>query len=307
MVRLSELISLVLAILVVIGLGFLARKFKLLKKEDARNLNQVIIYFALPAFIFNAVLKAKLEISLLIVPIFALSIISVCAAVAFILGKKIKLASATLGGFVLAAAIGNTGYIGFPLTQELFGKAEVVKAVFYDHFGSVLFIFTAGLYIAETYGKSGVKIHRLKEIASFPPLLAMLAAFLLRGVELPLFFQKSIEFLSGATIPLIMFSLGLTLEPGKANNYKFALFLLVLIKLLLGPVLILFAGRLISLPMTTLGVVVLETSMPTALITSVFGLKYELDTDLLSSAIMITTLVSMLTIPFWQVVVGGLS
>lgn len=305
MVKLSELVSLVLAILLLIGLGFLARKLRLLKKEDARSLNQVIIYFALPAFIFNAVLKAKLDISLLIVPLFALAIISLCAAVAHILGKRIRLASATLGGFVLAAAIGNTGYMGFPLTQELYGKPEVIKAVFYDHFGSVLFIFTVGLFIAETYGESGAKINRLKEIATFPPLLAMMAAFLLRGVELPAFFQRSVDYFSGATIPLIMFSLGLNLEPGKARNYKLALFLLVLIKLLFGPALVLFSGRLLSLPAATLGVVVLETSMPTALITSVFGLKYKLDIDLLSGAIMVTTLVSMLTIPFWQIVLGG--
>ncbi len=44
--------------------------------------------------------------------------------------------------------------------------------------------------------------------------------------------------------------------------------------------------------------------MPTALISLVFGLRYKLDMDFLPAAIMVTTLVSMITIPLWQVILA---
>lgn len=302
MIKAAELITLILAILLIIALGFLAKKTKLLQKEDAQKINQIIFYFTLPAFVFLAILQARLDFSLAIIPVFALAISLVCAGVALGVGRS-WLAPATLGGFIIASSVGNTGYLGFPIAREIFGQANVIKAVFYDHLGSVVFIFTIGLLVAETYGERDAKVHRLKELLTFPPLLAMLAAFLLRGVALPAFFLAGVRYLSNATIPLIMFSLGLTLEPGKAGKYKLALFLLILVKLFLGPALVIMSSKFVSLPPVTLGVLALEAGMPSALICLVFGLRYKLDMDFLPAAIMVTTLVSMVTIPLWQILV----
>lgn len=299
MAKVSELVTLILAILLIIALGFLAKKAKLLQKEDAQKINQIIFYFTLPAFVFLAILQARLDFSLAIIPVFALAISLVCAGVALGVGRS-WLAPATLGGFIIASSVGNTGYLGFPITREIFGESNLVKAIFYDHFGTVGFIFTFGILIARACGQRTAKTNTLKEIFTFPPLIAMVAAFLLRRIELPIFLMTGLWYLSDATIPLIMFSLGLTLEPGRAGNYKLALFLLVLIKLLLGPFLILLSSRFISLPADTLGVLVLEAGMPTALISLVFGLRYKLDMDFLPAGIMVTTLVSMVTIPLWQ-------
>jgi len=302
-IKAAELITLILAILLIIALGFLAKKAKLLQKEDAQKINEIIFYFTLPAFVFLAILKAHLDLSLVLIPIFALAISLISAGIAFAVGRN-WVAPATLGGFILASSVGNTGYLGFPITREIFGEANVIKAVFYDHLGTVVFIFTLGLLVAETYGESNGKISRLKELLTFPPLLAMIAAFLLRGVVLPAFLLTSLKYLSDATIPLIMFSLGLTLEPGKAGKYKLILFLLILIKLFLGPALVIMSSKFVSLPPVTLGVLILEAGMPTALISLVFGLRYKLDMDFLPAAIMVTTLVSMVTIPLWQVVLS---
>jgi predicted permease len=301
--KISELVNLILAIVLIIGLGFLAKRLKLLEEDDAQKINQVIFYFTLPAFVFLAILEARLDASLIIIPFFALGIGLVCATLAFLAGKK-WLAPATLGAFIIASSIGNTGYLGFPITREIFGQANVVKAVFYDHFGTVVFLFTFGFLIAEAYGKSKEKVNRLGELLTFPPLWAMAAAFLLRSVALPEFLLAGLRYLSEATIALIMFSLGLTLEPGKAAKYKLALFLLVLIKLILGPVLVLSSSRFVSLSPVVFGVIALEAGMPTALISLVFGLRYKLDMDFLPAAIMVTTLVSMITIPLWQLLLS---
>lgn len=60
-----------LELLLIIGLGLLLQKK--IAKEDLKGVKTVILSVALPAVIFVALLKIKLESSLLIFPVLALS------------------------------------------------------------------------------------------------------------------------------------------------------------------------------------------------------------------------------------------
>ncbi len=224
--------------------------------------------------------------------------------VAYLIGRFLHLQKPTLGAFILVAAIGNTGYLGYPLTLQLFGIHNLVKAVFYDLAATVVFTFTVGLLIAQKYGENEGKVNILKEIFLFPPLLGLFAAlapaFFLKGIALPKFFVDTVGFLAAATIPLVMLTIGLSLEIAKVKDYLFPIGVVVLIKLILAPLVALFGGSAAGMTGTDLGVVILEASMPSFLLSLVLGLKYGLDVDFLPAVIVATTSLSMLTIPVWQ-------
>ena len=61
------------------------------------------------------------------------------------------------------------------------------------------------------------------------------------------------------------------------------------------------AGAYTLADATSLAVVVLEASMPAAMLSYVLGLKYRLDISFIPSAIVLTTLASLVTVPLWQV------
>lgn len=296
-----ELFSITFSVVILISLGFVAKKSGLLKAEDASILNNIIIYLTLPAMIFEKVLVSTISLNLWRVPVTALVVMSVCLFVALLVGKGISLKAKTLGAFLLAAAIGNTGYLGYPISLEIYGSQHFIKALFYDIFGTVIFIFTIGLYVAEVYGEEGAKINRLKEILTFPPLIALVAGILLRGFSLPPFLVRAIEHLGAATIPLIMLSIGLSLRLGEVGRYKLPLTLTCLLKLILSPLVAYFiGGAILAADAFSLGVCVLEASMPTVILSLIFGLRYKLDTAFLSAAILLTTLISMVTVPTGQ-------
>ncbi len=297
------LVNIVLSLVILISLGYLAKVFGLLKSQDAATLNKVIIYLTLPALIFEKVVASDVSFAYFKIPLIALVLMSACMGLAYFFGKLLSLKPETLGAFLLAASVGNTGYLGYPLSLALFKEAHFAKALFYDLFGTVLFVFTVGLYIAEIYGKEKQKVNKFKEIVTFPPLLALLAGLSLRNVSLPDFYLRCLEYLGPATIPLIMFSIGLTLNLGEVKKYKTTLLLVSLIKLVFSPLLALVLGRLILTDITSLKILVLEASMPTVLLSLVIGLKYKLDTNFLSTVILVTTLLSMLTIPMWQLMI----
>ncbi|HDP70470.1 MAG TPA: AEC family transporter [Actinobacteria bacterium] len=299
-----SLFSLIFSVVLLIALGYVSRVTKLLKRDDSAVLNNIIVYLALPALIFLAIRNSEISLNFLLIPLVGWVVMLGCAAIAFLLSRIFNLKRPTIGAFLLAAAIGNTGYIGYPLSLAFGGQSFLVRAIFFDIFGTVLFAFTVGLYFAEVYGANGQKIHKIKEILTFPPLIALFFGLVLHDLDLPLFFLKSLEYLSAAAVPLIMISVGLSLQFKKLGEYKLLLFLLCGIKLILSPALAYCVGKMVSLPPISLNVVVLEASMPIALLAFIIGLKYELDVDFLPVAIAIATLMSMVTVPIWQCVIA---
>ncbi|MDI6716366.1 MAG: AEC family transporter [Actinomycetota bacterium] len=288
--------------LILISIGFLSKRAGLLKKEHAAILNDIIIYLTMPALIFRAVAESHVSLSLLKIPLLGYIVMTACLILALVFGRFMKLSKPTFGALLIAASLGNTGYLGYPITLQLFGIQNLVKAIFYDLFGTVVFMFTIGLFVAGKYGKGADKIKIIKEVVTFPPLLGLFAALLLKGLDLPGFLSSSINFLANATIPLIMFSIGLSLELTDIGKHKAVIGLAGAIKLVLSPLLAFLGASIIGMGSIELGITTLEASMPTAMITAIIGLKYGLDTDFLPAAIVATTLISLITIPVWQYV-----
>jgi len=296
----ASLFGFIFSIVILIGLGYLSRVTKLLRREDSAILNNVIIYLALPAMIFLAIRNSQVSLDFLSIPLIGWVVMSSCAAVAFLLTRLFSLKRSTVGAFLLAAAIGNTGYLGYPLSLGFGGQPALTKAIFYDIFGTVMFAFTVGLYFAEIYGDNAQKINKIKEIVTFPPLVALFLGFAFRGLTFPLFLLKSLEYLSAAAVPLIMISIGLSLRFQKLGKYKMLLILLCGIKLIFAPMLAYTIGNTVNLGHSFLSIVVLEASMPTAMLSFIIGLKYKLDIDFLPVAVVLATILSMVTVPIWQ-------
>jgi len=281
----------------------------LLEKAHTLILNNIIIYLTMPALIFRAVFESRILLSLLKIPLVALAIAALSMGVAYIVGRFLHLKRPTFGAFLLVAAIGNTGYLGYPLTLQLFGIGNLVKAVFYDLSGTVVFTFTIGLLVAQRYGQGNGKVNIIKEVFTFPPLIGLLVALVVKGlgIGLPNFLTDTIGFLAGATIPLVMLTIGLSLELTEVRTYALAIAVVVLIKLVVAPIVAMLGGNILGMSGSDLGIMVLEASMPSFLLSLVVGLRYGLDTDFLPAAIVVTTMLSMITIPVWQYLLKAIS
>lgn len=296
----ATLIGLVASVLVLILIGLALRLLGVLNREDADVLNNVIVYLALPALIFTAIRDSQFSTKILLFPALGWLIIFVCMALAYGIGRLLKLAPATLGAFVITAGLGNTGYLGYPLALAIFGQTHLVKAVFYDVFGTALILMTAGILIAEKFGADSGERGKVLGILTFPPLIAVALGLVLRPVALPGFISQVIGYLAHATVPLIMLSIGLSLKPGHIVDYRAPIAAAGVVKLLLAPLLALALARATGLPSPDGSILVLQASMPAMTLSFVIGQRYKLDTDYIPAVIFATTLMSAVTIPAWQ-------
>lgn len=104
------------------------------------------------------------------------------------LSRLLKWDRATTGCFLLLIALGNTSFLGLPIVQAFFGDTGIPFALLYDQLGSFLALAIYGSFILAVYGRQGGKQNPasiVKKIFMFPPFIALILAFLLRGITYP--------------------------------------------------------------------------------------------------------------------------
>ncbi len=299
----GALATTILTFAAIVGVGALVRAFGLLKPADAKPLNTVIIYVGLPAFIFQAVHRAQLGPDLWRVVLVSWGVFAVTLTLAWLVTRVRGMAPARAGGFMLASAFGNTGFLGYPVTAALFGAGVVPVAVFSDVFGTVFAIMLVGLPLAARLGGKGHKVNVVREIATFPAVIALLVGLAMRSVALPAAVTSGLDLLASLVAPLIMISVGLSLRPRAMAAGLLDLGLVGALKLAVAPALALAVGSVLlsGVPLT---VAALQAGMPSMMLTLVVGERYGLDSDFIASAIFLTTVLSALTIPLVMLAAG---
>lgn len=301
----AELARIVLTLLAMVGVGWLLRVTRVLSADDARPIHAVIIYVGLPALIFRAVHPAPLGSELAVIAGVAWAVFAVTASVAWLLARILRLPRRVAGGFILAASLGNTGYIGYPVSQAILGDEGLVRAIFYDSFGTVGALLVVGLLIAQRYGdRVGPRINVLHEIARFPAVLALLAALALRPLPVPEVVSSGLDALASLVVPLIMLSVGLSLEVRRLGDRPLALGMLGAVRLLLAPLAALAIGGFVLDDPAAVRLVALEAGMPAMMLSIVIGARFGLDTEFLAAAVVLTTMASVATIPLVQIIAG---
>lgn len=297
---LRELLGVIVAILGYVAIGVALRVTKVLRAEDAKPLNAVLLNVGLPALVFFSVHSARVEASLALVPALAWVVALAGLAVAVLLVRVLRLGPAASGAFVLAAVFGNTGYIGYPVAHALLGESGLVRAIFSDIFGNTLAMIALGTLVAARLSKHEADVHPLKEIVTFPPFVALALALLTRGVQVPVAFMDWLGALGKIVVPLIMISVGLSLRPTKLKDHAGVVGAAAAVKLVLLPLVGLAASRVVLHDEASARVVVLEASVPTMMMAVIIGHRFDLDTDLIASAVLVTTVASVVAIPLWQ-------
>ncbi|MDZ4064604.1 MAG: AEC family transporter [Coriobacteriia bacterium] len=301
----AELARIILSLVAIVGVGWLLRRFGVLAAEDARPINNIIIYAGLPAMIFRAVHNASLDRQLVGIAAVAWVCFIAVVALAWLACRALMLPRVVCGGFILAAALGNTGYIGYPISQAVLGDTGLVRAIFYDVFGTVAALLFVGLFIAERFGSSGERpINPIREALAFPAVIALIAGLLLQQVAVPTLVSNVIDALATLVVPLIMISVGISLRLGTLREHALTLGVLALLRLAVAPAVAWGVGSFVLKDPAALRLVVLEAGVPSMMLTLVIGARFRLDTDFIASAILVTTVASIATIPLWQILVS---
>jgi predicted permease len=303
----SALVVAIVKLLALAGVGVALRLAGLVKREHAKILNSVIIYVALPALVFRVARQTPLSWDLVRVAAIAWVVGLIGFGIAWSLARLLRLPNRAAAAFILVTTLGNTGYIGYPVTTMLLGEKSLPQAVFYDVFGTVALLFTVGIVIAGRMGKHEGPISVIRELLTAPALVALLLGLASRLLPLSGTVSTAVMdwlgIVASMTVPLVMISLGLTLSPAGFKGRLMVIGVSAAVKLLLLPLVAVLAALALG-DRAGLPLVALQAGMPSMMLTLVISERFGLDTDLAASTILATTVACVVTVPLVLTTLG---
>lgn len=294
----ADLIALVL---VMVASGYALRKLELLPEEAARHLNQIVFYLTLPALIFMALHQAELHWSLLWMPLIAWATCFLGLGLGWLSGKALRLPDRTLGSWMLAIAFANTTFFGYPIIEGFFGRHHLTLAIFYDLLGATLAVNTVGALVASSTSGGSLRPHeQLGRLLRFPPLWALVLGLALHGVALPSMVGHLLDRLGGLTTPLIMLSIGLSLQFRHATKAWPLTLAATLTRLILIPAIVWGVLAALGLPPDFQQAAVMQAAMPSMLYAFSLALLFGLEIPLVINTIVASIVLSFVTLPLWH-------
>ena len=293
-----------MGVLVLIGILWRIIKPDGLDADHTRRvLASVVFNLLLPALVFLTLMSQDLGVDSLKMMAFGFGIILFGIILGLVMGKTFKIPPAKLGGVVLGVGFANITYLGLPLLEHLYGPMARAIIVHLDIFASLPMVLTLGLMIARHYGES-VPSDRppLKPLLLNPPLLSAGLAGALKSasIELPSSVQTFLEPLAEAVAPLMLITLGLSLNGRAMHWHQVPLGLAVMIaKLVIAPLFGLWLGWNLGFRGDLLTALVLESAMPSMIFGVVYCDRYRLDGSFYAFIVLLTTLGAILTLPLW--------
>ena len=186
----------------------------------------------------------------------------------------------------------NTGNMGLPICLFAYGTQGLGVAAAISSL-VILFHFTLGVCLAS-------KKFSLELILKSPPFYAVIISvlFLYFKIEPPVFVVNITMMLTYAAIFLILMSLGIALTRFKVFSFKPAL-ISSICRVVVGPIIGFLIIKLFNLTGFAAGVLLIQCSMPSAVLTYLVGSIYSPKkiVDSIASMIVVSTIMSFITIP----------
>ena len=283
-----KLFEVLFPVFFIVGIGYLLGKKS--PNLDTSFITNYAANFGTPALVIFAVLSSGVTFAIF-AEYFIYSLIAITAfaitGILFLIPMK-KDYIRELPPFILP----NTGNMGIPICLFAYGSlgmgvAAAISSVV------VLLHFTLNVFLAN-------KKFDIKIVIKSPSFYAILFAvvFLYFEIEAPTFVLNTVMLLAYGMIVLILISLGIALTQLKVFSFKSSV-ISSIGRVIIGPVIGIILIKIFNLSGFAAGVLLIQCSMPSAILTYLIASMYSPKeiVDNIASMIVVSTLMSLVTVP----------
>ena len=303
----GDLIAIVLPVFGLIAVGFIAGLTGLLPERSGDGLSDFVSTIGVPCLVFKTMATATLPDTQPWGYWFAyfggLSLVWTVAMLVARRGFGVSHGESVVAGF--ASAQSNTVLVGIPLIFRAFGDAGAVPLFLLIAIHLPITLTTATLLYE---GAENFNLGRLARRLLLNPLIMSVlfgVAFRFSGLPLGGAAKSIIDSLAGASIPCALTAMGLALRHyGMRADMRLTLSVCAL-KLVAHPAAVfVLAFKVFSMPPVWSGVCVLFAAMPCGINAFLLADRYKTGVALASSAIAVSTGISLITVLFWLWMLG---
>jgi predicted permease len=282
-----------LPIFVIAGAGFALARWL---NASVVTLTHIVFYALLPCFAFRLLISSVAtgrQFGLMV--LLALLVMLAMAAVGALLSLALRLSRAESTVFLLVVMFSNGGNYGLPVVSFAFGEEALSYGTVFFLTGSVL-TNTVGAFLAAA-GRRSLRT-AATSVLRMPAIYGMIAAgiVLATGIPVPTPLLRPVTMLSEAALPLMILVLGMQLERASAPKRLGLVAAAVCVSLVAAPLVALGLTSLFHVTGAARQAVVVLSSMPVAVATTILAVEFDASPDFVTSAVFLSTLLSPITL-----------
>lgn len=285
----------VISILVIIGIYLY--KTEVVDNIVSKKLSIIVMDICNPALILASILSGNITAThddlitaMILGAIFYLGLV----VLGFIFPSIIKADSNNSRFYNVMTVYTNVGFIGIPVARAILPDNAILYVIVCNVFYSLLF-YTHGIVVLSN-GKEKMSVGKMFSPGTIMALLALVVFWF--NIKPPLIISNSVSFIGNATVFLSMTLLGVNIARSEITRglKNIRIWIYIILRMILLPIVMFFALKAIHCDSITIMALCLMALMPIGNLPLIQAEKTGEDTTLLSSAIAITTVVSIFTI-----------
>lgn len=280
-------------ILAIAFVGFLlARKLG----AEVKTVTNVAFFALIPCLVFHMLVTSTIsgrELGLMV--ILAILMTLAMAVVGLVLARLLRLNRTESSAFLLIVMFSNGGNYGLPVVAFAFGNEALAFATVFFLTGAILGM-TLGGFVAAAGRRS--PLDALSGLLKLPVIYAAAAAAVVvtLGLHVPAAILRPVSLLRDAALPLMILVLGMQLERAVLPKRFGITSVGVLVSLLASPLMALWMTSLFGVTGPARQAVVILSSMPVAVMTTIIAIEYDVEPDMVTSAVFLSTILSPFTL-----------
>ena len=290
---LGHLITVIAPVFLCAGAGYSLVRFKL--PFDTKSITSVVTNVTMPALVISHLAAKHVEFSAFADLMLAAAIAVACMGiVASIILYALKLPLRVYSGAMMLSNVGN---IGLPVCTLAFGTEGLAYALAF-WIVVVVAVFTVGDWIPQ--GRLS-----FKKLVTSPSIYSVIIGLALMVTETPLptILNDTLTLLGGATIPLMLLTLGYTIARLEPSNLPRGAMLAVLHIVIVG-LIALIVSQLFGFTGTERGVFILQCLMPCSVFAYLMAERHMPErASEVASLVLISTALTVVVLPaalaFW--------
>lgn len=299
----ASIIATIAPVFLVMGLGYGLRRKGLIGDRFLTDANRLVYYVCLPCLLFVKI--AEVPVNMTFNPLLVAGSTGVLLCIfgaSYGFARIMGYSDQVVGVFSQGAARGNMAYMGLAVIYYGLGDEALVRSgLLLACLVPPVNIFSIMvLSMARSSCKGRGLVFWAREIFRNPLILAALGGIVvaLLGWDLPGILDRGLGLVVEMTLPLALVAIGGSFAP-QPVSFSLDVLLIALFKNVLMPLGTLLCLVWLGVSGTDLAVGVLLAAMPTAMVSYVMASELGGDTRVAGSAILISTLASLVTVAGW--------
>lgn len=300
----SQVFNQVMILFLIMIIGFIARKTKILNKDINRGLSELLINITLPLLIvssFNMKYESEMMSRGKMILLYSIIIHVSLIFLGNLLFIKIDKNKKDVLRFI--TVFSNVGFMGYPILDSIYGQVGVFYAAIFNIPFNIL-VWTVGVMFFT--GEKDIKA--VKKVLVNPAFIAVIVGLIIFrfSIKLPVPILSTFQMVGSITTPISMIIIGSMLADSEMKEIfaDFTIYYGAIIRLIIIPALIYVIFRSLNVDEMLMKICVILQAMPAAVTTAIIAEKYGGDAVYASQIVFITTILSVVSFPIVIILLG---